>query len=334
MRVLIVGNPSPWHVGAMLSNAASAMGLSASIVDNRRQSSNMRIWRAACWRLWGHRPSRLHSFSREVAIACGRLEPNFLLVTGQTAVTRNDLEGIKALGVKTANWVTDDPWNPAHLAGWFLAALPAYDKIFTPRAANIGDFEGIGCKNIDYLPFAYAPEAHFPEEPETRDEQARFCCDVAFIGGGDDDRFAWMLALARAGVHLKLYGGYWDRDQELRQCYGGFVRNSDYRKAVAGAKVHVALGRRANRDGHAMRSYELPAMGACIVAEDTEDHRRLYGDDGAIFVSGPGQLVGAVSKLLADEVLRERIAKNAMRRVTGAKNTYRDRLDVMLAHVC
>ncbi|MGC8493806.1 MAG: CgeB family protein [Syntrophobacteraceae bacterium] len=332
MRVLLVVNSSPEHLGAYLLSAAVAMGLKVELVDCRSQVSGPKVWRAVHWRLLGHRPTRLYSFSREVVAACARFCPDVLLATGQVALMRRDLEQIRRMGVKSANFVTDDPWNPAHRAGWFLKALPSYDWIFTPRMANISDFKNIGCANIEYLPFAYAPEVHFFEEPKGPDEELRFRCDAAFIGGGDRDRFAWMDSLVNAGVSLKLYGGYWERNAGLARCYCGFAYGADYRKAAAGARVNIVMGRKANRDDHAMRSYELAAMGACIVAEDTDDHRRLYGDDGALFVSNPEELAGAARQLLMDEPLRKRLARNAMQRVIGGKNSYRDRLRMILEH--
>ena len=38
--------------------------------------------------------------------------------------------------------------------------------------------------------------------------------------------------------------------------------------------------RRANRDGNCMRTFEVPAIGSCMLTEDTEDHRTLFGPEG------------------------------------------------------
>ena len=51
------------------------------------------------------------------------------------------------------------------------------------------------------------------------------------------------------------------------------------RAASASAKVCLCLVRRANRDGHTMRSFEAAAIGGCILAEDTADHREIFGPE-------------------------------------------------------
>jgi spore maturation protein CgeB len=46
------------------------------------------------------------------------------------------------------NYLTDDPFNPAHQASWFLDELPEYDRVFSTRHANMSDLQNAGCKYI------------------------------------------------------------------------------------------------------------------------------------------------------------------------------------------
>ena len=45
------------------------------------------------------------------------------------------LGAIGRLGIERINFLTDDPWNPAHHAPWFMKALPEYDEVFTGSEA-------------------------------------------------------------------------------------------------------------------------------------------------------------------------------------------------------
>ena len=177
------------------------------------------------------------------------------------------------------NFLTDDPWNPAHRAPWFLDAIQEYDRVFTPRQANVGDLEAAGVPAVSMLPFGYAPDVHYPEAPAPA-EAHEWEADVMVAGGADRDRIDILAPLIRAGFRVALYGGYWDRFRETRDVARGPARRAGLRRATGAAKVCLGLVRRANRDGHCMRTYEVPAMGGCLVAEDTADHRALFGADG------------------------------------------------------
>ncbi len=59
-----------------------------------------------------------------------------------------------------------------------------------------------------------------------------------------------------------------------RANWRGVADQDTIRSASAAARVCLCLVRRANRDGHVMRSFEAAVIGGCILAQDTADHRR------------------------------------------------------------
>lgn len=329
--LVIVGNPDPIHIGAHLENAAQALGLSATLADAREAYAGFRWWVAWNWRLRGRRPSRLEAFGDHVVDLCRAVRPKRLLTTGIAPLSARALDAVRALGVELLNYLTDDPWNPAHRASWFLEALPRYDRIFTPRRANVPDLAGAGARDVRYLPFAYAPTIHFPEPPVGVEEHRRFDADIVFAGGADRDRLAPMEALSDAGLKVAVYGGYWDRARSLRSLWRGHADPSTLRKAVCAARVSLCLVRRANRDGHSMRTFEVPAMGGCVLAEDTAEHREIFGREGkaVLYFGSIVEMVEKARKLVdrADE--RDRLAGAAHKLIIGGRNTYRDRLSAM-----
>jgi spore maturation protein CgeB len=105
------------------------------------------------------------------------------------------------------------------------------------------------------------------------------------------------------------------------------------RKAVGAAKVVLCLVRRANRDGHVMRTFELAAMGACMLTEDTTDHRELFGPEGqaVMYFRNEVEMVDKLRWLLEHKADRQRLQDAARRLVTQGRHTYQDRLQAMLA---
>ncbi len=332
-RLLIVGNPEEHHIGAHFLSAARQLGLEATLLDVREAHSR-NVWVNRFFhRAWGKRPAYLGRFSQRLVAICREREPHILLVTGISAPDAGALKVIGGMGIHRANYLTDDPWNPANGAKFFWPALREYDVIWSPRRANLEDLRRHSCKQVAYLPFGYNPELHFPEMPKTAEERERFECDIAIIGGADSDRFPVALALARAGFKLNLYGGYWDRKAELRRFCRGFVYGRELRLAVGGATVNIGMVRKANRDGNAMRSLELPAMGACLVAEDTLEHRELFGEDGVCveYYTTMEDMITKVKSLCAQPERARALGGKVFQRICQPnRHTYAGRLQTIL----
>jgi hypothetical protein len=334
-RLLIVGNPLPFHVGGHLLAAAKTLGLDAEIADVRTANGN-RLLQALCWRMWGHRPPWIGAFERRVLRLCERSRPKWLLATGLAPLRRAALQSIGQFGVRRINFLTDDPWNPVHRSRWFMRALPAYDVVFSPRELNLSDLTAAGSREVRYLPFGYDPDHHQPGPVHDPARLRELGCDVLFVGGADRDRVPLIASLIEAGLQVGLFGGYWDRYPETRAAARGHADPATLREASAAAKVTLVLVRRANRDGHVMRTFEAAASRACLLVENTGEHRSLFGADDecvAYFDTAP-RMVSQAHRLLADPALRSRLAAAAYRRiVVEGRHTYADRLAQMLGLV-
>ncbi len=284
------------------------------------------------WWLRGRRPNRFREFSERVVEACREQQPRWLLATGIAPIEEPALKEIGRLGTTRLNYLTDDPWNPSHRAPWFMNALRQYDWIFSTRRSNLEDLRDHGCPRVSYLPFAYAPHLHYPEPPRTLEASTRFSADVAFAGGADPDRVPLIAALIREGVTVALYGGYWNRYAETKQFARGLADPETLRKAIGAAKVALCLVRRANHDGNAMRTFEVAAMRGCMLAEYTDEHREILGDDGetVVYFRSPEQMIDRLRWLLEHDDERRRLGSAVQARITGGRNTYKDRLEAML----
>lgn len=327
-RMVIVGNFEDIHVGHHLARAAEALGLTVSRCDTRDAFRGPRWLVRLSWRFLGRRPLALRRFSQLVFETCTATGPTYLVATGIAPVTAGVLRGLRAAGTITINYLTDDPWNSAQRSGWFLAALREYDHVFSTRRSNLTDLAVAGCKRISYLPFAYDPEIHFPDTAvsDTRDT------DVVFVGGGDADRVPYVAALAQAGINVTVYGGYWEQFSQVAHLAKGMADPPTMRRAISGARISLCLVRRANRDGHAMRTFEVPAIGACMLVEDTDEHREIFGEDGhaVVYFRSIAEMVERARWLLEHEDARQCLAKAVHRLIVGRNHTYRDRLVAML----
>lgn len=332
MRLLIIGNPRPTHVGHHFLRAAQSLGWTVEILDVNAAFEAPLWLRRVYWHLFGHRPVHLEAFSESVVAECCKFKPDLVLVTGIAPVSASALRKLKQNGFRVVNFLTDDPWNRQHHAPWFLKALKLYDHVFTPRHANEPDLERHGVAAFSYLPFAYAPEDHHPPASLNESVRQKWSGLVAFIGGADADRVTVVRALVKAGLPVGLWGGYWSDYEDLAPYARGHADSETCRQIIASASVNLCLVRRANRDGHSMRSYEIPAVGGCVVAEDTTDHRELYGIHGeaVFYFTNLNDLIRVIYEILAkSENQLDSLRQKVRQKVTLNDNDYASRLKTM-----
>ena len=230
MKLTLVGRTGLTHVGDSLRRAAQECGHEVRLVDSANAWGRSRAWNSVAFRL-RRRPSRLAHFSALVREVCERDRPDVLLTTGTAPLTGNCLSDLRELGLTCINYSTDDPWNRAHRATWFLRALPSYDLVFTTRRANIADFTRIGCHRVHYLPFAYDPKLFFPSECQSKE------IDVLFVGGADRDRVAFVQEFALSGQPIDVVGPYWKRYKLPGVRVLGQRTPDELRRLTASAKV-------------------------------------------------------------------------------------------------
>lgn len=332
MKLLIVGNRSGTNVGGCLERAAAELGIDTHVAE-AKMAMDAPLWvNRFNWWLRGRRPTRLEAFGRHVVGLCEKWRPEWLLATGIAPLSARVLSAVGSLGVRTANYLTDDPWNPAHRAGYFMKALPLYDRVFSPRRANLTDLSQLGCADVSYLPFAYAPELHFAELAASNEEVDRFACDVFFAGAADADRAPIIAGLIEAGFKVGLYGAFWERFPATAKHTRGQADPRTLRQAIGGAKVALCLVRRANRDGSSMRTFELAATGACMLVEDTAEHREIFGAEGmaVVYFASIAEMIEELRWLLQHDEARSRLAHAAHRLIRSGRHTYKDRLLAML----
>jgi spore maturation protein CgeB len=330
-RVLIVGNRGGTNVGGSLEDACRDMVagdmVAVDMIESRRCTEGPRLLRALSWHLAGKRPLRLRAFGDEVVAFCRLARPESVLATGIAGLDSSALKRIGELGVRRDLYVTDDPWNPAHRASWFLKSLRFYDRIFTTKRATIVDLQAASGAEVSFLPFAYDPRFWHPS-PVDGERDNSLDSDVMFAGGADKDRVPYIRAVAEAGLRVALFGDYWHRFPATRSLTRGPADSETVRRAVLQTKVALCLVRRANRDGNSMRTFEVPACGGCMLTEYTEEHLEIFGEEGrtVMYFRTIPEMVEKAAWLVGNAVERRRLASAAHALITRGGHTYRDRM--------
>jgi spore maturation protein CgeB len=334
VRVMLIGPDEFWHITAFFRKALEQLGHDHLVIDTERYTRKGVLIQKIAYRLLNKRPLAYWFFNRDVVTVAARSRPDMVLVMGRAFVSPESLKHIKRSGAFLINYATDDPFSPMHRALHLIQGIPLYDLYVCTKRAIMDDVRRAGCLNVSYVPFGYEPSLHFPERPATDEEARLFASDVVFIGGGDNDRLPMMQMIAKRAKKrwtFCLYGGFWNRNWRMRKYYRGFAHGREYRLAVSSAKINLGLVRRANRDGHAMRTFEIPACGAFMLAERTEEHLELFSENKEAAYFGPDEeLLEKIDYYLVHDAERQRIAQAGYERVTSGKHTYRNRLQEIL----
>jgi spore maturation protein CgeB len=295
LRILIVGNAGATNVAQSWLRAATSLGHSAELIEQRAAFSNVRVIRAIAWRLLRKRPLYL------------------LLTTGISPLDARTLATLRSRGVYLVNFQTDDFFNPSHYAAFFRSCFAQFNVVYTPRRQTMAELKKIGCNNLRYLPFGY-DHTLFYAQPKDRNQTMKW--DVAFVGGADADRAKLLAPLCASSLRVALFGEYWNNFPQTRTKAAGYLSVAQLRALPHVAAISLILVRRANRDDHVMRTFEAPMTNTCLVVEDTPDHRVFFGD--------------VCLELLADPSQRERLAQNAHLRIANGAHRYVDRVHSIL----
>ena len=328
MKVALVGRLGGTHIGGSFARGAAKLGIDLIWFDADKASPGPRLLRSLSWHLADRRPMYLRRFEEELIAVCSSTKPQILISTGIAPLTEFALRALRQLSVVCVNYSTDDPWNPAMRSRWHLRALPSYDIVFSTRRSNLNDFRRLGCPKVHYLPFCY-DETLFASEVQFAHSRAH---DVLFVGGADADRVAFMTEFMQHGPPVAIAGGYWERYPAFRPHALGIKSPEIIRALTAAAKLNLCLVRSANRDGHVMRSFEIAAAGGCMLAQDTDEHREIFGPEGKVVVYFRDAKDAALraNALLCDSSERKRLAADLHRFIAGGAHTYSYRLRTIL----
>lgn len=331
VNVLILGNRGGTNVGESLVRAATHLDLKHTFIDILDARSRFRALNSASWRLRDRRLPGMGRLCRAVLSECEQQNFDVMIATGLVPLDKNTVAELRRAGVRCVNYLTDDPWNPHLGSSWVRAAIPEYSTIFSVRRSNIADLQNIGCPDVRYLPFGFDPYLFYPVPPG---DCPGLDSDVFFAGGADADRVKSINALVEAGLNTRIYGAYWNRFAGTRSVGRGYADIETIRHCVSQAAVCLVLVRRANRDGHAMRSFEIPAMRGVVLAESTDEHRELFGTEGecVAYFTDNASMIDQARRLIVNAEERARLSAAAYTRIRSAGNTYTDRLVTMIQY--
>jgi spore maturation protein CgeB len=178
---------------------------------------------------------------------------------------------------------------------------------------------------VAVVPFGHEVDEAVYDRIGREPEVDRAC----FLGNPDQHRKRNIEYLLEAGVAVDVYGHRWDRflRPSPRLRISGQVVGDSMLRVLRCYRVQLNFFRPHNADSHNMRTFEVPACGGIMLAEDSIEHRAFF-DSGkeAFFFRTPREMIDIARHLLAMPAGEADAVRRAARdRSMKSGYTYKDR---------
>jgi hypothetical protein len=250
-------------------------------------------------------------------------------------ITAETLRAVKArqAGCKILGFSPDDMYQRHNQSPQFRRHLPLYDFFFTTKTFGVAELRSIGCPRVAFQQNGYDPDTHRPLTLSD-EERANYGGAVGFVGSWEAERAASILRLANEGIPVRVWGQRWASECkphpnlriEPRELLG-----LDYARALNSFDINLCFLRKLNRDRQTTRSVEIPACGAFMLAERTEEHLALFKEGvEAEFFASDDELLDKTRYYVAHPDERRRMARAGLERCRSGRYSYSERLLDML----
>ena len=254
-----------------------------------------------------------------------------------THIFAKTLHKIKKSGTTIFGYNNDDPFGenyPKYFWRHFKRSIAFYKHIFCYREKNIRDYNSINFSRVSILRSYYLKERNFPI---SRPVKSQYLCDILFIGHYENDgRDECLKAIIESGVDFRLFGPEWHRSrlyEFFREKFGDIhsLGFRDYNIAINSAKIVLVFLSKLNNDTYTRRCFEIPATGAFMLSEYSDDLNGLFeGGKAAEYFRDKNELLQKIHYYLKHDAEREKIAQEGLRKVRDDGNEVIDRAKQVL----
>lgn len=269
---------------------------------------------------------RVRRANAELLRRCQELKPDVVWIDTGEWVWPSTLHALKNQGCFLIHHITDAldaRRRSVHFKRRLLRRTAGlYDVFFT---TNIDDQQRMEASPppVALLTDLGYDHRRFTPEPLAPDLAKEWDNELVFIGHYEPETEAGIIALIEAGLPVTVFGHPPWFSSKNRAKLGDHLRpslgNTDYERALKGARVGLCFVSVLNYNQTASRSFEIPGSGTFLLAVRTPQHLECYEEGReADFFTGHEELVQKAKYYLEHPEEREAIAKRGHARCVAS----------------
>lgn len=263
--------------------------------------------------------------------------PSVVWIDKGVFIYRTTLRRLRALGARLVHYNTDDLLCRRHPFFVLRRTIALYDLHFTTNRANLDDLKALGARVVAASALRYDHRIFGPRRFDAGDLES-YRSDAVFVGHWEPATEEAVLEIIAAGVRLRVWGENWHRARAKDRLGDAVTYRSlwldDYIKALQASKVALGFLSKWNRNTAACRSFEIPAVGAFLLAERTDEHLESYREGvEAEFFGDHKEMLDKLRHYLEHDSERREIARRGRERCLASGYSYRAQMPRDWRHV-
>ena len=279
--------------------------------------------------------------NRRLLDAAKEVGPHIIWIEKGNMIRPSALRALRRIAPDAllVSYAEDDMFLAHNRTRAYVKGLSCYDCVFTTKAPNVGPSElpAFGARRVIAVDKSYDPHVHFPVGVSEADVE-RYGADVGFVGTFEAARARSLSYLAENGIAVRVWGNGWEawaaRPPGLiieDRAVVNTEHDLAYTKSLCATRINLGFLRKLNRDTQTDRTMEIPACGAFMLAERSDDHLRLFeeGHEAAFFGSDD-ELLEKVRYYLGHEDERAAIARAGRQKCLDAGYSETERMRGMI----
>lgn len=273
---------------------------------------------------------------KDIFECCEKVLPDIIWVEWPREITALLLIRLKNISSNSflISFQDDNPWGKRKKDFWmwnnYLKNIPYFNLHIVKRKSDIENIKLLGGKQCYmwkhgiYSPLfntsEFIPEIKYP---------------VSFVGTCMDEREVIIEFLLVNNIDIHIFGNKWKERTDLPirfpNNFHAVVEGSEYADVIKHSQICLGLVSQSNLDEWTMRSYEVPGCSRLLIAQDTNEHQKLFeGFIEDVLFNSNAECLERIKYFLKNKIECSIISKQINKRMDDNGNSLSIRMSVFL----
>ena len=206
-----------------------------------------------------------------------------------------------------------------------MKVLPILNSVFTFLNNLVPVFYRYGARRVCRVPFGYCRYTHLMSDEQLRNFDGR----IYYFGTYGPLIEKWLQPLLK--FNLVIHGHDWEnaKSPAIRKAAMWDVAHDRKMSETASGQLVVNFIRAQHGAGHSLKTFELPAAGACVITNRSEEQLEFFPEDSNVsYFDTKSEMESLVREFIkSPERIRQKLHK---RKSYLEKQSYHERAVIML----